>query len=614
MDKEQIFYREVDATHIPTIRWRKIHDEEVEGPSPFNPAVYASFAYVTNEVPKSRKKFPHLIQTSPMHRRTFELRFNKQGYIIWEGEDNDIYGTLAIKGINLKSPTVLAEPNAPSGFIYWGLLDSDSIVRQIRASEILRKAGVDTEIIVRLLEPQTLPKGKQRFSVPELKSAMIQEVIKGDFPYEEGEGWRDVTQEEVPKLTRALSETAFFIQVRGLQVPERMMDLAYDKLTREQFNEILAHVFQFVNLKEEILAHKNPTYKPEYFECSNNDDILRYLTVYLPTQIGKNYGRLYRTGLRHVFPHLGNISLVGSIYDLDSIEGEALNIDDNPITQEQINEELAGILFSDELHPLSGGLANVIEFLEEKEFISGDHSARQEFIKNFLLSYFYELGWEDDILARIVPISNVFEGWIEESAFWEVNEHYLNLVIKQLGWDYHYKEDIDVFMKSFFKDTLGYWDDGDTDQIQLALKNDQLAVRMFFDVYMRGVPTMCKKVLEACASEFEKLESQYGREVASAVKVMLAHRELDVRIDALFREAMEKSPEYEGDVKEKSERENFEKFLLHQYFLARGWDDFIFWNGSLEESLKKLGVQYYLLNLYSIGKAINTTEPSDVAS
>lgn len=604
-EKEQYFYRQVDRIHIPTTRWRKIEGEEIEPRfdlEPFNPNKWAPFAYVTTDTDSVDNKYPKLVQTSLHHKRSFELRFNESGMIIWEDLFGQLYGALNIKGVNVSNPRARSNTDAPSGFVFWGLLDSDSILRQKRASDELRVRGIETEVTLRVLEPNLLPAGEERINIDELKHRMLMKVWDENKQFENPTDiMGDVSRLQLPDLAKALDNMTFFITVRSLQVSERLLDLA-EVRDKEELSALLDRVFKFVNLKEEILARRLTRYlsvtdEPEKpFDPNSEEDIFRYLTEYLPYRLGRNYGLLHAAGLLHKFPHLQNVSLVGSIYDLDSIVGKPLNVSDEPVTEDDIRNELNYLLFGDENHSLAGGAVNVIASLQNRGLILKEENAARVFKMSFFMMYIKNRGWEQNVLAHLEDIFGFYQGFQQEHE--ELLEgYYLDLAKEQIDWDYDFTHNFPFLVKHLFQEDTAYWQNEEGDIFEQALEDGTLHFRALGRIFNNQAGRAYIKTLfdYERGEELTEIENKYGEMAKRLLAIMFVNRayeqaqELLIKLDSggLLDTLMQYG--IEGNFKRA-----VEGFWVHQYFLAQGWVHI-----SLEEILEAKG----LLDLYREVKA-----------
>jgi len=120
----------------------------------------------------------HLIQISEIHGRAYELDYP----VIWTDEYGNLFTRLNTKGNNLTFPRVFLSESNPSGFMWYGLQDSNCLLRVLRASEILRRNHIDTEVIIKVIQPTDLPFKKELLDQESFKSRLINQVWKEDAP------------------------------------------------------------------------------------------------------------------------------------------------------------------------------------------------------------------------------------------------------------------------------------------------------------------------------------------------------------------------------------------------------------------------------------------------
>lgn len=340
-----------------------------------------------------------LVKISPIHGRSYEMRFGEARHIFWQDEYGNLFSTITTKGNNLEEPKVLKQEVSPSGYMIYGMQDSDAMVRMLKASQLLRANHIGTEMILRVMEPQELPFGDQVVPLAEFKKLLIKQVWEqnADKDSTDDQGDGNLTREDIPSLTVALDKMTLFLTIRGLQVSERLADLAQAS-DPDEIKKILSPAFLYANMSEKQNARRDPSYIPDSFDINKEEDRVRYLTQYLPIQIARNFATLHKLGLVHVFPHTGNISLVGSFYDLDSVQGEPLGLGDDKVTIEDIKHDLHGFLVDQsDTFPNPAFIVNMVDGIEGKNFSA-----------NFLKEYFKQMGWEGDIL-RFADISELIQ-------------------------------------------------------------------------------------------------------------------------------------------------------------------------------------------------------------
>lgn len=389
-----------------------------------------------------------LVRISPIHGRSYEIRFGQAGNVYWSDEYGNVYSTLTTKGNNLNYPKVFKNDVSPSGFLVYGLQDSDSMVRILRGSELLRSNNVETEIILKVIEPQQLPIGEQLVSVADFKRNLIHQVWEENVDkdsIDQQVELKKVTREDIPALSSVLDKMTFFITVRGHQVSERIQDLTQPE-TKGEFVGIMQRVFSYVNKIEEIKSRKDSSYTPDLFDAEKDEDIEKYLTEYLSYKLAVNFAKLHNLELVHFFPHSGNISAVGSIYDLDSIRGEILGIGDNPVTEEDIKRDINYLIDG---QADSSGVTGVLDLLQQKGFINKEKDLKTNFKHNFYKEYVAKRGWDTDILGNLGKIYSFFDKFATSEFRDNMMAYYLSKISQQIGWDYPYPEDITKIKEAY---------------------------------------------------------------------------------------------------------------------------------------------------------------------
>jgi len=102
---------------------------------------------------------------------------------------------------------------------------------------------------------------------------------------------------------------------------------------------MMIKVFKFINTREGLEA-KREGREAQYFDVQNPQDVDRFFRDFLPSRCAKNLARIHNLGLAHHFPTVHNFSLVGSIYDLDTVTGKVLFDSDEPVGSSEIREDL----------------------------------------------------------------------------------------------------------------------------------------------------------------------------------------------------------------------------------------------------------------------------------
>ncbi len=103
-----------------------------------------------------------LVSLGKNHGRSYELQESLtedetgRDRSSWTDQYGNVFTTLTTKGNNFSKAEIWKSDTAPSGFIPYGLQEGDALLRVMRASRLMREAGVDAEWIVRVEEPKQL--------------------------------------------------------------------------------------------------------------------------------------------------------------------------------------------------------------------------------------------------------------------------------------------------------------------------------------------------------------------------------------------------------------------------------------------------------------------------
>lgn len=378
----------------------------------------------------------HFRQISPNHGRSYEIMV---GNVLWMDEFGNLFSSLNSKGNNLTDPKVELQDNSPTGFLFFGLQDDASLARVIRASELLRSQNIDTEAIVKVITPTRLPYRLKYVPIQEFKEELINQAKGAAFH-----------PKRLYKLQRVLDEIDFVITVRAAQVPERISDLATAEGVEDTI-AILRRSFDFINFEEEIKSKKGK-YKPEHFSADSKEDRNRFFAEYLPKRMARNFARMHRMGLIHKYTVPGNISVIGGIYDLDSVRGKLLG--DKAIDFVEMAKDVRAFLYDQDLNAL-----NVIENLIKKKVIGITH---QRFLQNFIREYVREMGWEDSV-RRFYGILILMEGLHKRNKI-RLMDHYLDKIAE--------KENLSDFSDKIVSEIIeasNFLNDKDSDQNQEKL-------------------------------------------------------------------------------------------------------------------------------------------------
>lgn len=443
-------YQPIKAMQIEGSTHREIQGVRVPSVGiPFKNGHIPQFSIVSvnGDFENEKKTEDILVKISSIHQRSYELRFGATGCIYWSDEYGNIFSTLTTKGNNFDYPKALKSQISPSGFLFYGLQDSDSMVRVLRVSELLRSKNVATELIVKVIEPMRVPIDGELVTLEEFKKRLVRKVW--DENAEKGSKdpkvyvsmATNVSREDIPDLSSALDKMTFFITIRGHQVSERLRDIVQPQ-SKEDFQSMMQRVFRYVNKVELIGARKDSKHKPSFFDVQKDEDITRYLMEYLPQKIATNFAKMHNLGLILDYCHAGNISAAGGFYDLDSVKGEAAQCGDSKITKREIDEEREKVF---------NELWETISTLKSRRFFSHEGETARIAHDNYYKTYFEERGWEKNILAHLDEINESFENFGLNSQR-DLIEYYLRLITEQTGWNYEHNETLEQLSLVFHKE------------------------------------------------------------------------------------------------------------------------------------------------------------------
>jgi len=285
-----------------------------------------------------------LRRLSPSHGRSYELFIgdpsnSTDAQVIWGDEHGNRFSSLSTKGNNFSSPSVVESVTAPSGYMPYGLLETDSLLRVIRASEIMRQAEIDTEMIVRVLEPKFL-----RYPTSDDEASNIDTSVEGLYVTVPEfkrrllmDHWKTIADrtdaiDEFEKVTKAIEQMSFFITVRAMDIGTRVNDVVF--CNRENRRKGIEKTFKIFNLYQGI---DQSEMKPLVADDPESQE--RFFRGILPASIGYNLGKLHGLGLAHTYPGFGNVTALGGLVDLDSVRGASLGLGDPEMSEEDYTKD-----------------------------------------------------------------------------------------------------------------------------------------------------------------------------------------------------------------------------------------------------------------------------------
>ncbi len=299
-----------------------------------------------------------------------------------------------------------------------------------RASELLRRKGLPTEKIVResTLKEVWVKGGSNevvKISIETFKKEVLKRIW-GSAQVERKNGdvhsaqtlekrWRDIKD--------YFESTNFYAVTRDLQTAERLTDITHPT-SINKFQKNISSVFKWINTTCAIKRNGiiPNTEKPEPFNY-NEDDIKRYLSEWLPKQMGIYLARTHNLNLTHNFPHEQNWSAVGTLYDLDSLCGIPLGdkIDDDALEQQKYMDCSKTLSALERSLPPDTPFGNDIAKLYPEVF--------EKAIESFLVAYIKER-WEKQQLIDSKFISKIESKYIWQIPFPNVSDKFANNELK----------------------------------------------------------------------------------------------------------------------------------------------------------------------------------------
>lgn len=349
---------------------------------------------VTLHVDMARDEVLHC--PSHVHGRSYELLLNPEENgerPAWTDRYGNPYSCLTTKGNNFSQAVLRRSATAPSGFIPHGLQEGDALLRVLRASEAMRKAGIDTEWLVRIEEPKQLIYKDEFVPVDEFKRRLVGDLVTSTALRAAGvDRPKDadaLDTNEVSAISKALKNMDFFITLRAMATPYRVCDMfmngKYFSLTAaervfEDYNLMALHRRQQLEAMGLPLELKMPDID---HMLDRGTDIESYLCEALPRLMGYNIGKLHSLGLTHNFPHLGNFTALGGLVDLDSIKGPAVGFGEEPATMQDIMDDFHHFIGKETYEEVRQLYSSVYAYFRAPE----DWNPLEDFGHNFIAGY-----------------------------------------------------------------------------------------------------------------------------------------------------------------------------------------------------------------------------------
>lgn len=441
-------YRSVPTRTVDGFTYSNVQDENIDTEGlPLRDGHIPQLSMVEIKKPEPSELTVEQTKISHDHGRSSEVRFGQDGSIIWTDKYGNLFTSINAKGNCLVKPFAFKSDLCPSGYGVYGLQDSSSLLRVMRASQLLRAENVDTEWILKVIEPQTLPYKGGILTLAEFKDRMVRDAAQKKPPKKERKNsdFHYIPQDEIVDLSDALDKETFLITIRGTRVAERMSDFLVPK-TKDEFRRMARRVFQAVNLRQTIMHISDKDYEPWYFDAEDEESIYQYFTLYLPGAIGVNYAKLHNLGLVHGYAHSGNILATGGICDLDSVRGESLGFGDTKVTSKDIYEDFGNII---ERKGTFSGIVNFIKTLQRKGYIPKRKNAARQAMVSLYYNY-SEVREYEEILPNIFPILGTNEHFARLEKRESFQKYYSRL-IDELGWKFEREVDLKTEHEEFCK-------------------------------------------------------------------------------------------------------------------------------------------------------------------
>lgn len=412
----------------------------------------ADFCFVAVNIDKnpglSADASAALIRPTGDHGRNFEVRFGKtRRKTLWFDGLNYL-GVINSKGSDLTDPYVLRDSCTPSGFRINGVQDSNSMERICRASRLFKdELEIEGERLLPVLEPAALPWGEEIVPIEEFKFRLLKDASEQALKPEEerrGEPEQKLRLQDIEKLTKELNQTTFFITHRALHVSERIRDFSKARKRRD-FEKMAGRVFNYLNMVSLARLDNRETEYTLTFDASCQQDIDYYFLSFLPSRAGVNYGKLHEKRLVQKYTHAGNTNAAGAIVDTDSIRGERLGLGDDPVSEEDILDDLKEFMLSAE---------RVCVALERRRFI-GAENAFSVFENNFFRAYVeqWRMSPEFERFNMALPRDNSFGLGDYRTALYD----FLGNEWSRLNWGYRYVYDLETAFEKIYARYRDYY-------------------------------------------------------------------------------------------------------------------------------------------------------------
>lgn len=301
---------------------RKIQHKVIyEDKSVRAPLKEAEFVAVTSDDDPQGKE-GDLIQLSPTHGRSVEDKRVKD-VLLFEDKNHVLFGTRGYKGGEMEGIELEEDEYSPYGIKTIGLKDNVGLDNIARASETLREHDLPTEVVTKKAQLEEVLIDGQPVPIDEWKRKVITDIQREiDECSPEDNLKREQLVAWKAQVSEYLEKTDFYLVERNLQVAERVADILHARDIGE-VRAILGKVFRWLKQANTVSRSSGERWQYNFdrdLDPENDEDIIYFVSQWLPRQMGRYLSELHSLGCIHGFASYHNWSLAGTLYDLDSLE------------------------------------------------------------------------------------------------------------------------------------------------------------------------------------------------------------------------------------------------------------------------------------------------------
>ena len=334
---------------------------------------------------------------------------------VWAGpERGDIYGASTVKGTAMYQKISIEVYKDEEGYVRFkanGLMEDKVVPRIKEISLYMRKNGLPTEMIrsIKKLEFVYIKEDKNWKKIPinEWKQKVLEEAKFRNEP-------------NIDALKNYLEKTDFIALERDVQVDERLVDLK-DAILEGRLKNFLKPIFKWLNAatygRDGGLIYGTPS--PGIFNLTDTD-IKRYIIDFLPTQMGLYLGRFHRLGLTHRYLHDQNWTAVGTVVDLDSVEG------DSAVRHDHVNTDYD---FAKDLEQTVNEVRSLADIFA-RHYNLDTEQLYKEILGKFVLNYFRERKVKDFDSIRLNKYDKIFGNGVGKEVLDKVRTELENINIQ----------------------------------------------------------------------------------------------------------------------------------------------------------------------------------------